>query len=393
MNIKDFFHSKYFIAITFLFLSFGFTEDRVVYSIGLLFMGLTAVTQLNFRQAKKQPLFLTSLLIPIVVLLREGFSNVFYINLSLPLFTLYFLSLRGKKNIVESGFLFTLTVFFLQALRSLVIYFNDTARAIENYRVAKVLEIGAFHDHIRISIAIVLSMVIALYYFQKSNVKWIKSIYVIYLVFQFVFIHFLAARTGILVLYFSVFTLLLHQLVVERSKWIFLIFIGLAIVPIVAYKTFPSFRHRVGYSLYDYGFYKDNKYNPWSSDGVRLYSMKAGIDIYKDNPVFGVGFVNLYNHCDQWYDVHFPQMSSKERMSPHSQYIVYAASAGIFGIIALLLYLFYPLFSTRIWKNKYALAIIIPLLLICVIDVFLDSQLKLFVLGYFMAFASTNLDF
>jgi O-antigen ligase len=387
-RISKFFHHRNFIIFTFVILTIGFVFSRVIYSCGLLFAGLTVIS--NFSEALKgvkDKWFLCSLSIPLIILLREGATNIFAINLALPLYILYFNILKNKDYDLKAPFVGMSLILLATALLATIKYLSNVELAISNYKIAKVIEIGRYNDHVRISIAIALSIALALHFALRSNKNAVFCYLIGYTFVQYLFLHFLAARTGLISLYVVLFIIMFHYLIVKRKIIYLYIGISLLIIPLISYKVFPSFYHRVGYTLYDYSYYKDLNYREGSSDGVRFYSIMAGYEIFKDYPMTGVGFSKLTLYCKDWYKEKFPQMPDSERMLPHNQYISYAASSGIIGLFVLLMFYFYPFYDKNIWKNVFSIAIIISIILISLVDVFLDSHLKMFPFAIFLGFA------
>jgi hypothetical protein len=200
----------------------------------------------------------------------------------------------------------------------------------------------------------------------------------------------IAARTGLLVFYACSFLYILFNIFFLKKVLHIALLLLLPLLSIISYYLFPSYYHRVGYTLYDYEFYKENKYREGSSDGIRYYSMISGKDIFVKNISKGVGFYNLRQETNNWFTSKFPEMKKDEMMLPHNQYLVYAASAGILGLLIIILFYIFPLFHLSKIDIEGKI-IIIGLLLISLVDVFLDSQLKLYGLGYYCGLACYGL--
>jgi O-antigen ligase len=379
----------YFTLLAFACMAYGFLWSRVFYSIGLLFIGLQflAVSSASLKSIFTNRYFLITLSIPLCNLVRDGVNNIFLINLTIPLFVAFYLTNNYKEEWLKNGILISTVVFLVTAIQTSFIYFSDIETTIELYKIAKVVSVGAFNDHIRFSIALSLSIVVLIYFYRVGLLTKKEKIYVkCYIAFVVLFMHILAARTGLLLLYFMAFLWIIFKVIETRNYWKIALLLLFPVLPIISYYTFPSFYHRVGYSFYDYEYYKNMTYKEGSSDGVRYYSILSGVAIFQKKPIWGVGFENLRSACDEWFRGKFPTMSRDVMMLPHNQFIVYAASAGIIGLgLVLLLYL-YPL---SIWK-KISLegrVILLGFLFISLVEVFFDSQLKIYVFGLFIPLA------
>jgi O-antigen ligase len=380
----------YFTLLAFACMAYGFLWSRVFYSIGLLFIGLqflavSSTSSLNSIFTNKY--FLITLSIPLCNLLRDGVNNIFLINLTIPLFVAFYLANRYKEEWLKNGILISSVVFLITATHTFFVYFSDIGTTIELYKIAQVVSVGAFNDHIRFSIALSLSIMVLFYFYRIGLLTKNEKIYVkCYIGFVVLFLHILAARTGLMLLYFMAFIWIILKVLETRNYWKLVFLFLFPVLPVISYYSFPSFYHRVGYSFYDYQYYKNMTYKEGSSDGVRYYSILSGLDIFQKKPIWGVGFEDLRPACDEWFSSKFPIMSRDVMMLPHNQFIVYAASAGIIGLSLVLLLYLYPL---SIWK-KISLegrVMLLGFLFISLVDVFFDSQLKIYVFGLFIPLA------
>ena len=46
--------------------------------------------------------------------------------------------------------------------------------------------------------------------------------------------------------------------------------VALVLLPVLAYQFLPSFRHRMGFVRYDFGYYSKMEYREGSSDGFHI---------------------------------------------------------------------------------------------------------------------------
>ncbi len=372
-------------------LTIGFLWSRSMYSFGLLFMGIYWVVDI------KKSLYLWSntwflssialaLLVPISDLVNgHSMSNVFFIKLSLPLYIVFFANLKPKGKFLSLIICSIVIIIGFASLLALINYYNNTELMLENYKVAKVMPIGKYNDHIRISVAIAGSILLALYEYLHCELKWEKYLLMAIAIFQIIFLHILSARTGLIMFYLSGLIYALITIFSLGKKWPYIAIAILSLLPIASFYIFPSFYTRVGYTQYDLDFYKRREYREGSSDGIRYFSILGGLDIYKENKVFGIGFNQLPKASENWLKKNFPLIKETEIIQPSSEYILHLAASGILGICALLLFSITPFFYAVNRQNIYFISVYTSLLCIIIFEIFLENQYGMYVFGFFTA--------
>ena len=243
----------------------------------------------------------------------------------------------------------------------------------------------SYGDHIRISWVVVISMVMALYEWQHSKRVWYKLFLILYIIGQYIFLHFLGAKTGLITLYLT--TVLLSIYLIPKSKkwWLIIIYSLVGLAGYFAVNTIPSLKERVNFVRYDFSHYSKGEYREGLSDAVRFYSLKAGKDIISNHPIMGVGFSKLQDETSHWYDLNMPQLPQKDRFLPSSQLVIYWASGGILGLLIFLSHLLIPLFTKYLRNNVWFLAFFVPGIFSFSYETHLEGQLPLFIYAFFTA--------
>ena len=164
-----------------------------------------------------------------------------------------------------------------------------------------------------------------------------------------VFLHILAARTGLFSFYIMLFAVALW-LIIKKMKWQYgiILLVSLIALPVVAYYVLPSFQNRVKYIRYDMGYFKEAHYLPGANDAVRVISMKAGWSLLKENPVKGVGFGDIGSATEKWDDANYPGMLERDKIYPGSEWLIYGVGSGIPGFLVFTFCMIIPFFT----KNK-----------------------------------------
>jgi O-antigen ligase len=113
------------------------------------------------------------------------------------------------------------------------------------------------------------------------------------------------------------------------------LFLRTAIVFVVLitalYTSFPSFTNRVN-SLFDSNYVANEN---------RIYLWKANIDIFEQNPFFGIGFDENRKQIDTYLKPY--NRPWVMRNHPHNTYLNFLAGLGIFGLGFFLIFLIYNL--------------------------------------------------
>ena len=178
-------------------------------------------------------------------------------------------------------------------------------------------------------------------------------------VFLFIAIHILSVRSAILTLYIALFFKLM-ELIFRQKRWkIGLLSVVLwAIMPVLAYKTIPSFKQRIDYAVWDFNSYKQGNLAQ-KSDSERILSLKMGVEAFKKSPIIGVGYGDIMDEVRRSYTTYFPTFDVRE---PHSFWLFTAIGTGIVGVFT-----FIMAFFTHWWLEKRYLISLFTLLHIIIL--------------------------
>jgi O-antigen ligase len=389
---RNTYYEELFLYLTIAILFYGFIAARAYHGLGLVFMGVICMLNKEYWLGVfKQRWFLSflglAMIVPIYDLYHSGSIDLVFLNkLSLPFYVLFFFSCRPtEEQSAKIGKIVCVILALLSIYTLIQEVFVKNVDLYQLYKVAKVLKIGTYSDHIRISIAIALSCIWAwkLFMKERSNERYL---YVIYAVFQILFLHFLSARTGLVVLYLSHFILLFYLLIkVKQKQWAVIGILCMLCIPLVSYFIFPSFHQRVEYSRYDMGQYMRQEYREGSSDGLRYYSLVAGLKIFKENLFTGVGFKNLKASTYTALKKAHPTIRNDELIQPSSELLIYSGAAGIVGLLVLILHAIVPFWYSYLLKNMYFMSVFLSLIATFLFEILLENQFGTFVYGFFIS--------
>jgi O-antigen ligase len=359
-----------------------------IFSIAIILPWLAGFKTTAFR--KEQFVAVTLILLPVLLSVfwsedRSTWWNSLAVKLPLVAMMLgcsaVILPLQ-KRLIVSFTLLLLVSV---GCFWSLWHYILDPAAMEAAYLKAKVLPTPADNDHIRFSWMVVIAVLLAvdcLPYFKR----WQRIVSILLMLSLVVYLHLLAARTGLICLYAAAFTCCCYQLFI-RKQWklglsimVFTILAGLT-----AYQTMPTLRNRIQYMVYDLQLNNSGAANMGYNDGARILSIRAGYELAKEHPSTGVGFGDLRAEINNWHEQHHPQSYTYERFLPANEWMIYAAASGWPGMLCFTAGLILLLYnSTR--RSMVSIALTISALIPFIADDSLEGQTGVILLAFIVFF-------
>jgi O-antigen ligase len=265
-------------------------------------------------------------------------------------------------------------------------YFMDMNRIHEGYLKSKMIRTPLDDDHIRFSWLVSVSIILGGWIFllnRKTYSKFYFSLFLILETWLVIYLHILAARTGIFCFY-AMLLLLAGWFLFKRSKLRagIGIIILIVVLPMASWFIFPTFQNRIKYVLYDASYIRKSTYLPGSNDGRRYFSIKAGLNILSVNPVIGVGFGDIPDEMNTWYGDNIPQMLEKDRLYPSSEWLVYGVGCGIIGVIIFSAVMLIPFFTRNNRNQILWLLLNVSVLLTLLFDIGLEVQYGVFLYSF-----------
>ena len=275
-------------------------------------------------------------------------------QIKLPLLLLPFAAwawpvLSGKYlKATQAFFIMTL---FAACCWSIAQYLAHAGEIAEGYLKAKVMPVLMGNSHVWFSYMVVAGVLFLIATWPKN--KWQQGLHVGGIVFFSIFLHLLAAKTGLIFLYGSFMLLALRWMITKQQKWIALIAIAVVLaLPLIAMQVFPTFKNRVQYMLYDFKNVANGKFVAGSNDGNRVLSLQAGWDIVKENPVTGMGYGDIKPAVENWYKTNRPQTPPEEFTPPSNNWLLMWCGVGLAAFFSLAL-VFFHLFKSNPRKKDW----------------------------------------
>lgn len=225
-------------------------------------------------------------------------------------------------------------------------YAGDASAINESYLRAKSMMTPMQNDHVRFSWMVSVAIIISGWMFYQNKSKKIARVWVLVISWLIIFLHLLAARTGLVSFYICLLILAIW-FIVKKLRWQYglALLLLMASLPLLAYFTIPTFQNRIKYFNYERAWFKKAGYLPGANDAVRIISMKAGWNVMNENPATGVGFGDVRAMSKKWYATAYPEMKEEDKIYPASEWLMYGAACGFPGFILFTIALCIPFFS------------------------------------------------
>jgi len=245
-------------------------------------------------------------------------------------------------------------------------------------------------DHIKYSLFISFAIISGLIILLNSGTmlwKYEKYFLGFILIYLVVFIHILAVRSGILILYMNLIVLLLVRTFSKKNYLLGVILLLFIItLPFMAYKAIPSFKEKIHYSILDYKMHKQNKDVAYS-DGERFRSYEIGWELFNSSPISGIGVGDIFDEYAALYEQkYFTESPTK---LPHNQFLTVATSTGIVGLIFFIIAFFFPITYLQAYKEPVFLSLHVLLLLSFMVENTIERQYSV---GFYLVFLLLGLN-
>lgn len=241
---------------------------------------------------------------------------------------------------------------------SFFLFLEAPAAILQSYGYAKVMPTPAEGDHIRFSLLIALYLFLVLQSWplferipERVTLGVLLSLLVLYL-------HFLAARTGLLVLYLGLLTLGLRTLI-QGSWWRGMaLMLILALGLVLAVRMIPTLSAKWGYVAYTIAQWEEGNRSMDYSDLGRWVSWDLGIQMLITSPWIGVGAGDQYAAMRSAFASAYPDLPADRVLLPHNQFLTMALAMGIPATCVFICWFFYPFRYFRSGRSGFYLALI-----------------------------------
>lgn len=275
--------------------------------------------------------------------------------------------------------------FACSALYSISFLVRESEQYITGYRFSHVLPTLPKYDHIRSSMAVVLFIIWSVYVWPLMESKAVKRWLTAIIILLAIFIHILAAKTGILSLYLFLAGYGLYLGLMKKKIAGLLIIAAIPTSVFIALKVFPTFRERVNYIDFTVYMLKHGDKSGNIGDIARLMSYSIAVDVIKEHPLAGVGAGDMKAVMDEEYAARYPDVPEYGRLLPHNQFLTVGLGCGIPAMLVVIAWFFVLLkLVRRRRKSFFFLMVWLILLLQLMIEPVLEVQFGVFVFSFFL---------
>lgn len=278
-------------------------------------------------------------------------------------------------------------------IESIWIFFQDMNKWIEVYNTMGTLSIASYNDHIRFTLSLILlNLLLANEYIYNKEIsikKNSKRAFIVFSLFSFLFLHFIASKSGIILLYISLFA----WIVLSLKSWKKRILTSASLLLVIVSMLYisPTFRKKIDMVKYQWESYQERNYlNYNNSEEGRLISYKLAWYSIQENPILGTGIGAEKNKMQEKYALYYPEIPEDNHLIPHNQYLFSMLSLGvILGILFLLLYfgIFIDIKSKRFnMRNLLVFVIFVSFFP----EANLESQFGIFICTFYLLWVKNN---
>lgn len=192
----------------------------------------------------------------------------------------------------------------------------------------------------------------------------------------FVLMHVVAARTGLVAMYAGFMVGVLAYYAIGKRAWFTsgAVLLSLALIAILAIAYVRPLHNRYENTKTDIMVYFNGENPNWWSGAMRMKALENSWYIAREHPWLGVGMASLDTEVQAMYAKRGTLLLPENRKNPHNQFANMAVTAGIPGLVLLLLLfgvLIYRSIHTRHWL---LMAVVAQFLVAFQFEAFLERQ-------------------
>jgi len=211
----------------------------------------------------------------------------------------------------------------------------------QRYLQAKTLNVLLSNDHLHFSLYVFITVVLMTFHHRHVKNLYGKKVFYLQVALQvwlIIYLHLLGAKTGLILLYGAFVYYWWNQYGRQASRPIwFAGLAGMGMVAALSVKWIPTLQNRIYYTLYDFNQYIHGAYVDGLTDGARVLSWKAAMDIAWHSPWTGIGFGDMHPVFMDWHRQHSAHLQPYNWLQPSNEWLMYLCGSGIAGMLLLTL--------------------------------------------------------
>lgn len=371
----------------------GFLFSRAALSISMFLFGINAIRDVPPREWLRQKWWLLGLAWVAVFAVSGLWSEDKgqwndHLQTKLPFLLLPLAFSYQPRFSGRQLRFFTISVavmLLISAGYTISIFLSDPVYYINEYKVSHMLPTLPKKDHIRSSMAAALFVIWCVYAWPQMTGKKMKLIVGSCVALLVVYIHVLAAKTGLLSFYLFLAAWGVYLSFGRQRLLGIAVIAAMPVVLFLAMRSLPTLRERFVYIGYTIFMYQHNERTDNLGDVARLVSYQLSGKLIADHPMTGVGAGDMKHEMDAMYERYYPQTDEHGRLLPHNQFLVVALGCGIPAMILFVVWVFWPLTKMRRNRQSFFFFIVWFILFIqLMIEPVLEVQFGVFVYLFFL---------
>lgn len=372
----------------------GFLASRALLSMAMLLFGLNGLLGVHPRQWLRQKWWLLGLVWVLIYIVSRLWSSdmgywftrceVKMPILLLPLASAFTPSFNNRQLVIFTVALSALL--FSGVVYTLYFFIGDPASFTTGYIYSHVLPTIPKNDHIRFSLAVAGGIAWNMYFHPFLGRRWLRIANIFLIVIFSLYLHILAARTGLVALYILLGGWTLYLALRRKTRWAGIsLILCFSLVSALAFSYIPTLRERVGYLKYTIIVFRQEGWSAEYSDMGRLMSYDIAAKLIREHPLKGVGAGDILDTMKEGYDRWYPQVKEEQRLIPHNQFLTVGVACGVPALLVFIAWVFYPL--TQLRRNRegfFFLMVWLMMLVPLMAEPVLEVQFGVFVYLFFL---------
>ena len=256
------------------------------------------------------------------------------------------------------------------------------------------------HQSIYISLLVNISIFIFSREIFFGSAKW-KGWMFAAVIFLFGISYLLASR-GMMGLLYATTGIFIFYYIIKRKKYLagMTLLIGMIVGVFMIYKFMPQTFNRfkeLTYTEFDYkSMGAESHYNmevtgeQWNGANFRLAAWRCGWELFKENPITGVGIGDKYDALIKKYEEKDFQFAIVTKKNVHNNYLDILYSMGIIGLVVFLTaWVILPVVYAKQFQDYLTILIIITFATAWITEIYFDRSLGGMLTGFFISFLLT----
>jgi O-antigen ligase len=329
----------------------GFLVNQVALSISMFFFCINALRGVHPRRWLQNKWWLIGIAWLLVIVVsyfwsedKAHWERAFQVKLPLLLFPVAcgFMPPLSVKQLERLTLLIGLAL-FCGVCYSMSFLITQPQKYLLEYRWSVLLPTPCSQDHVRFSMSLALFIIWSVFLWPWLGNRAVKAGVAAFSVLFVVYLHVLAAKSGLVALYAFLVAWGIYIAVAKKKLAGLLIILGIPILLFTAVKCIPTLSERKDYISYAWTMLREGDRSGKYGDVNRLMSYKLAFHIMGQHPWLGVGAGDVLQEMKKGYDEFYPQVEDKARLLPHNQFLLEGVGCGIPAMLLFAVWVFYPL--------------------------------------------------